>query len=80
MGRPLTLPRLPVPNLHDTLNKYLKSIIPLLEDEEARGGPSVQDALEERRRWADEFAANEGVRCQERLIGKMDIYMPGHTI
>ncbi|KAI0322757.1 carnitine acetyltransferase [Amylostereum chailletii] len=67
-ARPLALPRLPVPDLQKTLQKYLKSLEPVLSEHEARGGPSLHGALEERRRWADEFAAGLGARCQERLI------------
>ncbi|KAH9983330.1 acyltransferase ChoActase/COT/CPT [Russula compacta] len=54
-NRTPALPRLPVPNLHQTLSKYLQSLVPLLQEDEARGGALWQPALQERRRWADEF-------------------------
>ena len=64
------LPRLPVPNLHQTLSKYLQSLVPLLQEDEARGGTQWQPALQERQQWADEFERGLGARCQERLHGK----------
>ena len=67
--RPTFLPRLPVPELHQTLSKYLQSLTPLLQEDEARGGPSWQSALQERQQWADEFEIGLGARCQERLYG-----------
>lgn len=66
-SRPPTLPRLPVPDLHKTLSKYLQSLIPLLQEDEARGGTPWRSALQERQRWADEFEKGLGVKCQERL-------------
>jgi hypothetical protein len=64
-----TLPRLPVPDLHQTLSKYLRSLVPLLQEDEARGGAPWQFALQERQRWADEFERGLGAKCQERLHG-----------
>lgn len=69
-SRPPTLPRLPVPDLHKTLSKYLRSLVPLLQEDEARGGVPWQSALQERQRWADEFETGLGATCQERLDGK----------
>ena len=69
-SRPPTLPRLPVPDLHKTLSKYLRSLVPLLQEDEARGGIPWQSALQERQRWADEFERGLGATCQERLHGK----------
>ncbi|KAI0001470.1 acyltransferase ChoActase/COT/CPT [Russula compacta] len=62
-----TLPRLPVPDIHQTLSKYLRSLVPLLQEDEARGGPPWRSALEERQRLADEFERGLGAKCQERL-------------
>ena len=67
--RPTFLPRLPVPELHQTLSKYLQSLIPLLQEDEARGGPSWRSELQERQHWADEFERGLGAKCQERLYG-----------
>ena len=69
-SRPPTLPRLPVPDLHKTLSKYLRSLVPLLQEDETRGGLPWQSALQERQRWADEFERGLGATCQERLHGK----------
>lgn len=69
-SRPPTLPRLPVPDLHKTLSKYLRSLVPLLQEDETRGGIPWQSALQERQRWADEFERGLGATCQERLHGK----------
>ena len=73
--RPAFLPRLPVPELHQTLSKYLQSLIPLLQEDEARGGASWQSALQERQQWADEFERGLGAKCQERLYGESFEYM-----
>src|SRR6266702_4849703 len=67
--RPTFLPRLPVPELHRTLSKYLQSLVPLLQEDEARGGPSWRSALQERQQWVDEFERGLGAKCQERLYG-----------
>jgi hypothetical protein len=69
-SRPPTLPRLPVPDLHRTLSKYLQSLAPLLQEDEARGGTPWRSALQERQRWVDEFEKGLGAKCQERLHGK----------
>jgi Choline/Carnitine o-acyltransferase len=69
-SRPPTLPRLPVPDLHQTLSKYLQSLLPLLEEDEVRGGTPWRSALQERQRWVDDFENGLGAKCQERLHGK----------
>ncbi|KAF5392293.1 hypothetical protein D9757_001455 [Collybiopsis confluens] len=61
------LPRLPVPDLHKTLAKYLETLRPLLLEEAARGGAPYEAGFALRRRWADEFASGLGQLCQERL-------------
>ncbi|KAL0574990.1 hypothetical protein V5O48_006978 [Marasmius crinis-equi] len=66
-SKPL-LPRLPVPELRKTLDKYLKSLEPFLLEDAARGGKPFDDALAVRAKWADEFCAGIGKKCQERLI------------
>lgn len=65
----LRLPRLPVPPLRDTLNRYLKSIEPLLLEDEAHGGPPAVESMRTRADWADEFESGLGKLCQERLQG-----------
>ncbi|KAF8896423.1 carnitine acetyltransferase [Infundibulicybe gibba] len=64
---PLALPRLPVPDLHQTLSRYLASLEPLLLQDEARGGAPYQSAYDLRVKWAGEFASGVGQVCQERL-------------
>ena len=69
-SRPPILPRLPVPDLHQTLSKYLQSLVPLLQEDEARGRTPWRSALQERQRWMDKFEKGLGAKCQERLRGK----------
>ncbi|EMD31314.1 hypothetical protein CERSUDRAFT_163178 [Gelatoporia subvermispora B] len=68
LGPKARLPRLPVPDLHKTLQKYVKSLEPLLLEEEARGGPSFKESLSQREKWADDFEHGLGKVCQERLL------------
>ncbi|OBZ72166.1 Carnitine O-acetyltransferase, mitochondrial [Grifola frondosa] len=63
-----TLPRLPVPKLHLTLQKYLKSIQPFLLEDEARGGPPFESSYNIRVKWAEDFEHGLGQICQERLL------------
>ena len=65
-----TLPRLPVPDLHQTLSKYLRSLVPILQEDEAHGGAPWLSVLQERQRWVDEFEKGLGAKCQERLHGE----------
>ncbi|KAF9496716.1 acyltransferase ChoActase/COT/CPT [Pleurotus eryngii] len=62
------LPRLPVPPLRKTLDRYLKSIEPFLLEDEAKGGQPFYEALALRTKWADEFERGIGTVCQERLL------------
>jgi hypothetical protein len=64
-----TLPRLPVPDLRQTLDRYLTSLTPLLLEDERRGGMQFEDAYALRRKWANEFESGIGQVLQERLIG-----------
>jgi Choline/Carnitine o-acyltransferase len=63
------LPRLPVPPLRKTLDRYLKSIQPFLLEDEARGGAPFMESYALRVRWAEEFEVGTGRGAQERLIG-----------
>ncbi|KAI0069154.1 acyltransferase ChoActase/COT/CPT [Artomyces pyxidatus] len=67
------LPRLPVPNLRLTLQKYVKSLEPLLQEEESRGGLPVSSALNSRQQWASEFENGVGSHLQQRLVGKSQL-------
>ncbi|KAJ8461795.1 hypothetical protein ONZ51_g11305 [Trametes cubensis] len=63
-----TLPRLPVPDLHKTLQKYLKSIQPFLLEDEKRGGVDFKSALEDRVKLVNDFERGLGPLCQQRLL------------
>ncbi|KAH7913563.1 acyltransferase ChoActase/COT/CPT [Hygrophoropsis aurantiaca] len=65
---PPKLPRLPVPELRKTLDKYLLSIQPFLLEDEANGGPSFTSSYTKRLKWAEEFETGMGRNCQQRLI------------
>ena len=67
-----TLPRLPVPDLHKTLQKYLKSIQPFLLEDEKRGGVDFKSALEDRVKLVNDFERGLGPLCQQRLLGKCE--------
>ncbi|RXW21256.1 hypothetical protein EST38_g4610 [Candolleomyces aberdarensis] len=62
------IPRLPVPELRSTLDKYLASLEPLLLENEKRGGISYQSSHSLRRKWADEFEVGIGKVFQDRLV------------
>ncbi|KIM84067.1 hypothetical protein PILCRDRAFT_6374 [Piloderma croceum F 1598] len=62
------LPRLPIPPLRKTLDRYLKSIQPFLLEDEAHGGASFSESYALRVRWAEEFESRVGTLAQDRLI------------
>lgn len=77
----VTLPRLPVPELRKTLDRYLTSLEPLLLEEEQRGGISFSDAYALRRKWTDEFESGIGQVLQQRLIGSsITLIYPSYTV
>jgi carnitine O-acetyltransferase len=62
--------RLPVPPLRQTLDKYVRSLVPFLREDEARGGPSFAAEMDRQVRLASEFEHGIGRTLQERLLGK----------
>lgn len=65
----LKLPRLPVPVLRKSLDGYLKSIQPVLLQDEAQSGAPFDAAYEKRVKLAEEFERGLGSVLQERLLG-----------
>ncbi|WFD33414.1 carnitine O-acetyltransferase [Malassezia cuniculi] len=67
-----SLPRLPVPKIEDTLNKYLRSIEPILRQKaefgELPAGATFESELAQRRKWAEEFVSSGvAARLNQRL-------------
>ena len=63
------LPRLPVPPLRSTLDKYLQSVKPLLQEDHLRGVSPFASAYQQRVQWAKEFEMGIGAILQARLLG-----------
>ncbi|ODN84949.1 hypothetical protein L202_00794 [Cryptococcus amylolentus CBS 6039] len=61
------LPRLPVPGLQESLDGYLTSLLPLLEDK--YGKAALPNELEKRKLYIKDFASKDGLgrALQERL-------------
>lgn len=67
------LPRLPVPTLDKSLQRYIKSLRPLLLEKalkEGEGEESVEEGIRQREQWATDFENGLGRLLQERLKGK----------
>lgn len=66
------LPRLPIPKLEDTVQRYLESLEPLLPLYASRAGRTVEEVRRMRYKYAEEFLAPGGLgrRLQQRLIGE----------
>ncbi len=69
-----TFPRLPLPKLEETLDGYLKSLQPWLEEEERLNGKDKVEAMALLRRWADDFASGIGQTLQTKLEGEQDTH------
>ncbi|CAO1632887.1 unnamed protein product [Sympodiomycopsis kandeliae] len=72
-SRQRQLPRLPIPPLQATFEKYIKSLEPVFLQKEALGelkGSTAQQELDKRRQWAQELLKEGGLgdRLQHRLI------------
>lgn len=53
------------------MDRYLKSLEPVLEQNEETGGESKEAALKARQEWAKEFEDGLGKSLQQRLIGTL---------
>ncbi|WFD43869.1 carnitine O-acetyltransferase [Malassezia psittaci] len=66
------LPRLPVPPLSQSLDRYLQSLVPFLKQKEEMGelpaGSTAASELDKRRKWADELLNGLGPTLNQRLI------------
>ncbi|KIP05852.1 hypothetical protein PHLGIDRAFT_24881 [Phlebiopsis gigantea 11061_1 CR5-6] len=61
------LPRLPVPDLHQTLQRYLASLEPFVLEGYGRDSAQLQTMFATRKQWADDFERGVGSVLQERL-------------
>ncbi|OSX58854.1 hypothetical protein POSPLADRAFT_1151685 [Postia placenta MAD-698-R-SB12] len=64
---PTTLPRLPVPDLRQTLQKYLVSLEPFMLEDQANGGLPREDSYNHRVKLVEDFERGLGRICQDRL-------------
>ena len=71
-----TLPRLPVPDLHKTMERYLASLEPFLLEEQRLGNASYDASYARHLKRVKEFESGIGQVLQERLIG---LYFPGQN-
>jgi hypothetical protein len=71
----LRLARLPVPNLEDTVARYLKSLEPFLLEDAAQGGPSFEVAQARYRELAHKFVKDSGSERQTQLNGTFHTLM-----
>lgn len=65
----LALPRLPVPDLRATMDRYLRSLEPFLLEDAARNGVPFDVAQARHADLADSFVRGWGHKCQARLLG-----------
>jgi carnitine O-acetyltransferase len=65
-----SLPRLPVPDLPETLSRYLQSLEPLLQE---KFGNSAHVQKVKREAWASDFEQGLGRVLQERLVGVLSL-------
>lgn len=74
------LPRLPVPDLHQTLQRYLTSLEPFILEDEAKGIVQRGHAIALRKQWAEDFERGLGSTLQERLKGQLaaNSYLSSH--
>lgn len=64
-------PRLPIPPLRQSLDAYLESLEPFIDEVAKKSTRSKTVLLAERRIWAKDFERGVGKLCQDRLIGEL---------
>ncbi|SRR6266550_6822429 len=74
-NRPAQLPRLPIPQLRHTLDRYLTSLEPFLLQDQADGRAPYNSAYALRAKWADEFENGIGRVLQDRLRGPCRLFL-----
>ncbi|KAF8843770.1 acyltransferase ChoActase/COT/CPT [Paxillus ammoniavirescens] len=62
------LPRLPIPDLRKTMDRYLESIQPVLLADEHAGGPSFSTSYARQQALVSAFLASPGPLAQARLL------------
>ncbi|KIK80431.1 hypothetical protein PAXRUDRAFT_833536 [Paxillus rubicundulus Ve08.2h10] len=62
------LPRLPIPDLQKTMDRYLRSIQPVLLADEHAGGPSFSTSYARQQALVSAFLASPGPLAQARLL------------
>lgn len=80
LSRQKELPRLPIPKLELSLDRYLKSLRPFLLQqalEKGQGEESVEKELKKRKEWAEDFTKQGGLGrlLQERLKGQSSCFL-----
>lgn len=63
--------RLPVPDLHQTLRRYLTSLEPFILEDDGKGLVQREHAFALRKQWAEDFEHGLGSTLQERLKGQL---------
>lgn len=85
LERQRELPRLPIPPLEKSLERYIKSLRPLLLEQALKAGQgqdAVDAELAKRREWAADFQSKSGLGrlLQERLKGEQAVVLGGECV